>query len=75
MGGIRVTVDTEQGVKFDFPRERGTLNLDDLPQFSDPPNSLRDAIAPAILDFGLITFCAIAAFAMAFMVFLRYDVR
>ncbi len=75
VGGIRVTFDTDQGFKFDVPRERGALNLGDLPQFTDPKSELREGIAHAIVDMGLMSFGTILLFAAAFIGFLRYDVR
>ncbi len=75
MGGIRVTFDTDKGFKFDVPRERGSLNLADMPQFTDPDRSLKNALAPAMVDVGLMSLYALAAFVAAFVGFLRYDVR
>ena len=40
-----------------------------------PAHKLSDAIAPTIIDFGLLAIYTLTAFAGAFVVFLRYDVR
>ncbi|HTK83106.1 MAG TPA: ABC transporter permease subunit [Bacteroidota bacterium] len=75
MGGIRVTFDSDAGFKFDVPRERGTLNLGDLPQFSDPRWQLGGALRSAIIDVGSMALYALLAFVAAFIGFVRYDVR
>ncbi|TAK66951.1 MAG: DUF3526 domain-containing protein [Bacteroidetes bacterium] len=71
MGGIRITVDSEKGFSFAAPRQQGTLNLTDLPQFEHPA---QQAVFP-LLDIGLLAFFSIFAFTGAFVGFLRYDVR
>ncbi|HEV8539446.1 MAG TPA: ABC transporter permease subunit [Bacteroidota bacterium] len=75
MGGIRVTFDSDAGFKFDVPRERGSLNLGDMPQFTAPARSLREVLPPTMIDVGLMSLYAMAAFVAAFLGFLRYDVR
>ena len=51
------------------------LDLSELPRFEPPAQSYAEAVAPSIVDFGLLSFFSIAAFAGAFLAFLRYDVR
>ena len=70
-GGMRITVDTDKGVSIDTPREKGTLNLTDVPQF-DPPH--RVFIFP-VVDITILLVAALIAFAGSFVGFLRYDVR
>jgi ABC-type transport system involved in multi-copper enzyme maturation permease subunit len=75
VGGIRVTMDTETGFKLSTDRDQGTLDLNDLPRFVASQHSFAEALAPAAVDFGLLAFYTIAAFAGAFVAFLKYDVR
>jgi ABC-type transport system involved in multi-copper enzyme maturation permease subunit len=75
VGGIRITFDSDQGFKFDVPRERGSLDLSDIPKFLDPHGEVREALGSTIIDVGTMALCAVAGFAFAFVAFLRYDVR
>ncbi len=75
MGGIRIEMNTDTGVKIDTGREKGVLDLSDMPQFEHPAHSFREAVTPAIVDFGLLGIFSIGVFAGAFVRFLRYDVR
>lgn len=75
MGGIRITMDSDTGVKIDTGREKGVLDTSDMPRFEHPVHTYRDAVTPAIVDFGLLGIFSLAAFAGAFVRFLRYDVR
>lgn len=74
IGGLRISVDSERGVKIDVGREIA-LDLSGVPQFQMSKSSLGDSFAPTILDFGLLGFFCIASVACAFVAFLRYDVR
>jgi ABC-type transport system involved in multi-copper enzyme maturation permease subunit len=75
MGGIRIEMNSDTGVKIDTGRERGVLDITDMPQFEHPQRSFSDAAAPAVIDIGLLGIFSFAAFAGAFVRFLRYDVR
>jgi ABC-type transport system involved in multi-copper enzyme maturation permease subunit len=75
MGGIRIEMNSDTGVKIDTGREKGVLDISDMPQFEYPQHTFRDAAAPAIIDVGLLGIFSLAAFAGAFVRFLRYDVR
>ncbi|MFQ5603709.1 MAG: ABC transporter permease subunit [bacterium] len=74
-GGIRITLDSESGMKIDTGRDKGHLNLSDMPKFTPPQTALNDAVAPTIIDFGLLALFTLTAFAGAFVAFLKYDVR
>ena len=52
-----------------------TLDLTELPRFQPPDYSYREAVAPSIVDMGLLALYSLLAFAGAFVAFLRYDVR
>ena len=51
------------------------LDLREMPRFAPPVLEARAAIAPSIRDLGLLGFLAVACFGVAFVAFLRYDVR
>ena len=70
-GGIRVTMDSEKGMKIELPRDRGSLDLTELPRFDLP----RSAFAFPILDAGILLLAALLAFAGSVAGFLRYDLR
>lgn len=74
-GGFRIEVNSDTGVKIDAGRERGVLDISEMPQFTHPKHSFGDAMATAIIDVGLLGLFSLAAFAGAFVRFLRYDVR
>jgi ABC-type transport system involved in multi-copper enzyme maturation permease subunit len=73
-GGLRISVDSQRGVKIDTGREMA-LDLSDMPQVQPVKVSFLEAFAPAIIDFGLLGAFTIFAFFGAFVAFLRYDVR
>jgi ABC-type transport system involved in multi-copper enzyme maturation permease subunit len=75
MGGFRITMDTNTGIKFSAPRESGSLDLSDLPVFTPPQVRFADVAGSVVIDAGLITLCTILSFAGAIGAFLRYDVR
>ena len=75
IGGIRIEMNSDTGVKIDTGREKGVLDTSDMPRFDHPAHTFRDGITPAIIDFGLLGIFSLAAFAGAFVRFLRYDVR
>ncbi len=74
-GGIRITMDSDSGMKIDTGRDKGTLDISDMPRFEAPKSGFTDTLATTIIDFGLLSLYTLAAFAGAFVVFLRYDVR
>ena len=71
VGGIRITMDSEKGISISSPRENGTLDLTDMPQFS-PPSSA--SVVP-VTDIGILLFSIMLAFAGSIAGFLRYDMR
>lgn len=72
-GGFRIEVNSDTGVKIDAGREKGVLDISDMPQFNHPIHSLADAAA--VVDVGVMGIFSLVAFAGAFVRFLRYDVR
>lgn len=55
--------------------DREPLDLNELPRFEEPKQTYAEAVAPSIIDFGLLSFFSLAAFVGAFLSFVRYDVR
>jgi len=74
-GGLRIEVNTDTGIKINSDRDKGTLDLSGMPKFTPPEHTYATAIAPTLIDFGLLGLYTLAAFAGAFVRFLRYDVR
>lgn len=74
---ISMTMDSDgtSSLKVDANRDNAGLDVSDVPRFSPPHIGLAEAIAPMILDFGLIGFYILLAFSGAFVAFVRYDVR
>jgi len=74
-GGIRVTMDSDNGFSIMVGRNSGKLDLSDMPLFQQQKRSFLDALVPVIADMGMITILSLLAFAGTFVGFLRYDVR
>jgi len=51
------------------------LDLTEMPRFQAPDYTYKEAVAPSVLDMGLLSLYSLLAFAGAFTAFLRYDVR
>lgn len=74
-GGFRITVDSEKGFSFSSPRERGTLDISDLPRYKMTPAPVGQLMADAGWDGMLLSLFALASLAVAVIGFHRYDVR
>jgi ABC-type transport system involved in multi-copper enzyme maturation permease subunit len=74
-GGIRITVDSDKGFSFSAPREKGTIDVSEIPQFVPPARKFAEAVMPTAVDVGLIALYTVLALAGAMIAFLRYDVR
>jgi ABC-type transport system involved in multi-copper enzyme maturation permease subunit len=74
-GGIRISVSSETGFSFSAPREKGTLDISELPQFAPPVRTFRESVMPTVLDIGLLALYTVLALVGAMVGFLRYDVR
>jgi len=74
MGGLRITVDSQAGVKIDTGREMA-LDLTDVPQFRSASLSLGEVLGLLPFDIAILVGLTILAFAGALIAFLRYDVR
>jgi hypothetical protein len=73
-GGIRISVDSNTGIKIDAGREL-SLDLSDMPQFTHPRPAFSDVISATVADLGWLGVATLLAFAGAFAAFVRYDVR
>ena len=52
-----------------------SLDVSELPRFEAPSHTFSEAIAPSVVDVGLLALFSVLCFAGAFVAFLRYDVR
>ncbi len=75
VGGIRITVDSEGGFKFQMNREGPALDVTGVPRFQPAQYSFAEAGSAAVLDAALLTLYTVLAVAGAFVAFLRYDLR
>ena len=74
-GGFVMSIDSEKGVSISTGRENDGLDLSDRPHFSVPQYASADALQAVMLDAGLLVLLTLAAFAAAFISFLKFDVR
>ena len=51
------------------------LDLSELPRYETPQETYAEAMAPTIIDLGLLGLFSVLSFAGAFIAFIRYDVR
>lgn len=72
--GIRISVDSETGVKIETARDLGSLNLSDMPKFAYPLYSLNNARQTSIIDFGLICFFSLLFLSGAYFGFIKYRI-
>lgn len=75
IGGIRVTVDSQSGFKLDVSRDKGTLDLSDMPEFEKVDFPISKSLESSAVDIGTIMLFTILAFGAAFYSFLKFDIR
>ncbi len=76
-GGFRISFSSGSGgsgIKFDDGRGKA-IETKDLPKFSYAKESLATALVPSIVDMAIIILLTLGAFAAAYIVFLKYDLR
>lgn len=73
-GAIMITA-SEDGFSISGDRDNAGLDISGLPRFEPPQLTYAEALAPSIVDFGLLAVSVILSFIIAFVAFLRYDVR
>jgi ABC-type transport system involved in multi-copper enzyme maturation permease subunit len=71
IGGVRVTMDSRTGLSITTPRERGSLDLTDMPRFVKPQS---DSNFP-IVDGALLILFTLLSFGASLLGFSRYDLR
>ena len=73
-GGFSISFSSKGGFSFNDGRGK-SIETKDLPKFSYPKESLSAAITPSIIDMAIIIVLTLAAFAGAYLSFLKYDMR
>jgi len=74
-GGIRITMDSDAGLSVVTGRDKGVLDLSDMPDFSPKISRTDHLYQDVIVNMGIILILTFLAFTMAFVRFLKYDVR
>lgn len=74
-GGFQITIDSERGFSFSAPRERGTLDIGDLPRFVPVRASPGEILQSLLVDACVLTLFGLLALGCAVLGFHRYDVR
>jgi ABC-type transport system involved in multi-copper enzyme maturation permease subunit len=74
-GGFRITVDSKKGFSFSAPRERGTLDISDLPRFVPVHTSIGEILQNSLVDACVLILFGLLALGGAVLGFHRYDVR
>lgn len=72
---IAITMDSETGFNVSTPRDQTVIDVSDMPRFTPPERSLSNIMDAAVIDLGLLILWAMVAFLIAFIRFLRYDLR
>jgi len=75
VGAISFSWNSDSGVKITTGRGAGQLDLSGLPRFQPPGRELAAALAASAVDLGLLATASLVAFLLAFVAFLRADVR
>ncbi|MGE5456979.1 MAG: ABC transporter permease subunit [Methanococcaceae archaeon] len=74
-GGIRVQVSSDGTFKIDGGREKGNLDLSEMPVFNYPAEKLNEAFKTVAVDSGILAFSIILCFAASLFCFFRNDLR
>ncbi|MFZ5514988.1 MAG: ABC transporter permease subunit [Candidatus Zhuqueibacterota bacterium] len=74
-GGIQITFDSNDGMRFSFGRDKGKLDVSGLPRYQSPGRSVMQILHPALMDFTLLAVYTLLALTGSFMAFMKYDVR
>lgn len=74
-GGMVIRFDTNKGLDISAPREQAAIDVSQLPAFEPPRFSMEEVAGSVAVDFGLLVLFSIIAFGIAFLAFLKYDVR
>ncbi len=74
-GAFVIQFDSQSGLKIGGPNKDAQVDITQMPSYSQPRHPLSAALGGAVVDMALLALYALAAFAGAFVAFLRYDVR
>ena len=74
-GMFRISIDSQSGVKVSSGRDESSLNLREVPKFTQPSHTISQAVVPTIIDIGLMMFFTLFSFGGAFFAFNKYDLR
>lgn len=74
IGGVRIMMSSDGGVKIDTDREV-SLDISDMPVFNLPGVGTGEVIKAAVIDSGILLFSILLAFAISFYSFLKYDLK
>ena len=72
---FRISIDSQSGVKISSGRDESSLNLREVPKFTQPSHTISQAVVPTIIDIGLMMFFTLFSFGGAFFSFNKYDLR
>ncbi len=73
-GAIMITA-SEDGFNISGDRDNAGLDISGMPRFEPPQLTYAEAVGPAVVDFGLLCVSVLLSFVIAFVAFLKYDVR
>ena len=74
-GGIRITMDSDKGLKIEVSREKGTLDLSGLPVFHDYSYSFVQAFSSSVISAGILILFILICTGASVWRFMRFDVR
>jgi len=74
-GGVQITFDSNDGMRFSFGRDKGKLDVSGLPHYQSPSRSTMQILHPALIDFTLLAVYTLLALTGSFVAFMKYDVR
>jgi len=75
LGAVAISMSSDGGMTIATSRDNEVLDISDRPRFTPPELSLGEAAPDLLVDLGVMLLATVAAFAGAFLAFLRYDVR
>lgn len=73
--GIRVMMDSENGISINSPDLNKTIDTSEIPQFQEPSLSYASVFSTTVMDLGLLIIYSAVSLFLALVAFIRYDVR
>ena len=74
-GGIQIMFDSENGFSIRTADMKKTLDISDMPHFDQPKVSLAGILPGVLFDLFAIVLGSMLVFALAWLAFLKYDLR